>query len=211
MMTNERQKKEDVAASSPDDIKKNEQSKIISALIKAQQQIKPPTKEGTNPMFKSKYATLDAIYHACRKPLADNGLVLSHSVDLDEQGRFFLLTTLYHISGESMVTKFPMLIEKQTNQGVASARTYACRYATCNLLALPSDEDDDGNASCLTKEQTQQIESLVGSDQMLADRVLKGYERKYKKPVRSFSEIRREDFEPAINALKNSPKPIVRT
>lgn len=183
---------------------------LIAALLKAQEMIRPPAKEGVNPMFKNKYATLDAIYHACRGALAENGLLLSHSVDCDDQGRYFLVTTLFHESGETMSNRFPMLIEKQTNQGIASARTYACRYATCNLLALPSDEDDDGNAACLTPKQAEEIEKLVGSDEQLANRVLKGYERKYKKPVKSFSEIKQSDFMPAIQALKNNPRPIAR-
>src|SRR5436305_8939309 len=42
-------------------------------------------------------------------------------------------------------------------------------------LALPGDEDDDGTASCLTPQQTREIESLVGQDEALANRVLKGY------------------------------------
>lgn len=123
-----------------------ENKNIIAALLKAQTQIKVPVKEGVNPMFKSKYATLDAVYHACRDALSNNGLVLSHSVEHDASG-FFLVTTLYHTSGESLSNRFPMIIEKQTNQGMASARTYACRYATANLLAMPSDEDDDGNSA----------------------------------------------------------------
>jgi hypothetical protein len=137
--------------------------KIIQALVKAQKEIKPPVREGSNPMFKSKYATLDAIYHSCRIALANNGLILSHSVEKDESNGYFVITTLYHVSGETLSNRFPMIIEKDTNQGIASARTYACRYGTCSLLALPSDEDDDGNASCLTSEQTKQFESLVGS------------------------------------------------
>lgn len=183
---------------------------LIAALLKAQLDIRPPTKEGCNPMFKSKYATLDAIYHACRGPLARNGLILSHSVEVDEGGRYFLLTTLLHSSGESLTNKFPMLLEKQTNQGIASANTYACRHATCNLLALPADEDDDGNIASLTHSQQKELEELVGDDIGLENNVLKGYERKYKKPVRSFADIRQEDFAPAIARLKSNPKPIQR-
>jgi len=170
-----------------------ESKNIITALLKAQSEIRPPKKEGINPMFKNKYATLDAIYLACRKPLSDNGLALSHSVDIDEQGRYFLVTTLFHISGESITNKFPMLVEKQTNQGIASARTYACRYATCNLLAIPGDEDDDGNLSSV---QVKEIEGYVGGDKELADRILKGYK------VKSFAEIDAKNFTPIINTLQ---------
>ena len=173
-----------------------ETKNLIAALVKAQGEIKAPVKEGVNPMFKNKYATLDAIYHACRKPLANNGLVLSHSVEVDEGGRYFLITMLYHTSGEKMSNRFPMFIEKQTNQGIASARTYACRYATCNLLALPGDEDDDGNAS-ITSTQQKEIEELVGDDTALTDRILKGYK------VKSLSDIPAKNFVPIVKNLQN--------
>jgi len=123
-----------------------ENKNLLAALVKAQLSIQPPVKEATG-AFRNKYATLDAIYSACRKPLAENGLVLTHSVELDEKDRYFLVTHLYHVSGETMENRFPMIIEKNGNQGIASARTYACRYATCNLLALPGDADDDGEGS----------------------------------------------------------------
>jgi hypothetical protein len=179
-----------------------ENKNLISALVKAQLEIRAPVKEGTNPMFKNKYATLDAIYAACRKPLADNGLSLSHSVEVDPQGRYFLVTTLFHVSGESMKNNFPMIIEKQTNQGIASARTYACRYATCNLLALPGDEDDDGNASAkeakktLNSDQCRAIEEYVGENKELTDRILKGYK------VKTLGDIDAKNFLPIMQNLK---------
>jgi hypothetical protein len=172
-----------------------ENKNLIAALVKAQAEIKPPAKEGVNPMFKNKYATLDAIYHSCRKALANNGLVLSHSVE-EENGRYTLVTTLHHVSGEMLQNKFPMLVEKNTNQGIASARTYACRYATCNLLALPGDEDDDGNASALSSAQQKEIEGLIDGDNDLADKILRGYR------VKSLSEIESKNFVPIVKNLQ---------
>lgn len=170
-----------------------ENKNIIAALLKAQSEIKAPKKEGVNPVFKNKYATLDAIYNACRRPLHDNGLVLSHSVEVDDQGKYALITTLFHTSGEIILNKFPMFIEKLTNQGIAAARTYACRYATCNLLAIPGDEDDDGN---LSSEQVKEIEEYVGKDKALTDRILKGY------GVKSLADINKKNFTPIVNNLQ---------
>ena len=178
-----------------------ERKNIITALIKAQKEIRPPAKSGVNPQFKSKYATLDDVYMACREALAKNGLVLSHSVECEE-GRYFLLTTLLHESGESISNKFPMMIEKQTNQGIASARTYACRYATCNLLALPSDEDDDGNAASLTHSQQKEIEQLIGGEKDLEDRIIKGYQSKLDKKIKTIGDIPAKEFGPIVRNLQ---------
>jgi hypothetical protein len=186
--------------------KVNDKANLISALVKAQMEIRPPSKEGVNPMFKNKYATLDAIYSAIREPLATNGLSLSHSVEVDEQNRYFLVTTLMHSSGEFMQNKFPMVVEKLTNQGIASARTYACRYATCNMFALPSDEDDDGNAAegrkgkvveeKLSADQCSQIEAYTSQDKELEKRILNGYK------VRSLSDIAVTNFAPIMKTLQ---------
>jgi hypothetical protein len=180
-----------------------ENKNLIAALVKAQMQIKSPSKEGVNPMFRNKYATLDAIYAAIRPSLSENGLSLGHSVEVDEAGRYFLLTTLYHVSGECIQNKFPMIIEKLTNQGIASARTYACRYATCNLFALPGDEDDDGNAAetkakkeTLNPEQCKAIEAYTSKDKALEKNILNGYK------VKTLSEIRSTNFTPIMNTLQ---------
>lgn len=186
-----------------------ETKNLIGALVKAQKEFEIPTKSGVNPQFKSKYAKLDDIYHACRIVLANNGLVLTHSVQKEEEN-FFLVTTLYHVSGESIQNKFPMLIEKHSNQGIGSARTYACKYATASLLALPSDEDDDGNMSAsalnLKSEEVrkakpeptftqEQILELIGEDTDLMGRILKGY------GVSSFHQIPQKNFASIVKNL----------
>jgi hypothetical protein len=178
-----------------------EKKNLITALVKAQSQMKAPAKEGFNPMYKSKYVTLDSIYAAIRKPLSDNGLSLSHSVEVDEANRYFLITTLMHVSGEFMQNKFPMVIEKLSNQGIASARTYACRYAVCNMMALPSDEDDDGNAAeiklkTLSEDQCKEIEAYTTNDEDLKKKILTGYN------VKTFSEIRASNFGPIMKNLQ---------
>ncbi len=192
-----------------------EQKNIIAALVKSQLEITAPKKSGLNGAFArgnspgSAYATLDDILNAVRDSLAKNGIAITCSVERNEFG-FYAFARLLHTSGEMIESKFPMLLEKQTNQGIASARTYAFRYVLCNLLALPSDEDDDGNASSLTEQQQKELKSLIGDDDALENRVLKGYERKYKKPVKTFADIRQEDFAPAISALKATSRPHAR-
>lgn len=166
---------------------------IIKAIVKTQLEISPPIKDKVNPRFKTSYSSLDAIYASVRIPLARNGLSLSHSVETIE-GKTFLVTTLRHLSGEEVSNKIPMFIENQTSQGFASALTYARRYATCTILSLPSDEDDDGEVAenpPLSESQCKEIVKLIGVNEPLLQRMLKGYGKETLKeiPASEFSAI----------------------
>lgn len=187
---------------------------LLAALVKAQLAIKAPEKDKVNPQFKSKYSSLDSIYGSCREELAKQGLVLSHSVEYDApSNRYFLKTTLYHVSGESISNTFPMFVDKQTSQGLASARTYACRYAIAGLLALPSDDDDDGEGAArremspqktiplpapkfLSKEQSDTIIELLNENEELMNRILSSYK------VSSLTEIEGKHFDSIVKRLQ---------
>ena len=216
-----------------------EAKNIIAALVKAQGEINVPKKSGINQAFRnngsqgSPYATIDDILNAVRIPLKNNEIVLTCSVERNEFG-FYAVARLMHVSGEVIEGKFPMLLEKQTNQGIASARTYALRYAICNILALPSDEDDDGN-SCsekktalnfkdpvkkpegnfaseqveayLDKTQVTKLEMMLGKDYGLADRILKGWSEKYNAQVDTFYDIKAADFDKTLQRLSEIKAP----
>lgn len=154
---------------------------LMKDLVKAQLEIKAPEKDKVNPRFKTKYCSLDAIYVACRMPLAKNGITLSHSVE-NIDGKSVLVTSLNHVSGETISNKIPIFVEQQTSQGFASALTYSRRYAICSLLGLPTDEDDDGEQATkeerhrVTEDQAQQIIDLVGGDTEMIRRICRGYQ-----------------------------------
>jgi hypothetical protein len=175
-------------------------TELMKDLVKAQLEIKAPEKDKVNPRFKTKYCSLDAIYSSCRSALAKHGLTLSHSVELLD-GKSVLVTTLNHISGESMSNKIPMFIENQTSQGFASALTYGRRYAICSLLGLPTEEDDDGEMATrdergLNESQAQEIMSFIKEDANLMQRILKGYD------VKSLREIPNTEFSKIIANLR---------
>lgn len=135
-----------------------ESKEIFKALVKAQLEIKPPVKDSFNKGYGSKYCSIDAIYDAIRKPLADNGLFITHSVEILE-GAPLLRTAIIHVSGDTISNLVPVKMEKATSQGVGSALTYARRYGIACLLGLPSDEDDDGHG-LLKDEDPQQHQKL---------------------------------------------------
>ncbi len=131
--------------------------KLVEALAKAQLDFQPILKEADNAAFMrggkaSKYATLDAVINATRPALAKNGLVLFQLPRLDFDAKRLRLTTkLAHSSGQWIESELTLPAADQhkgfTAHTVASAITYARRYAWQAVTGCVSEEDDDGNAA----------------------------------------------------------------
>lgn len=128
---------------------------LATALAKAQATIQPANKNATNPHFRSKYADLGAIWDACRKPLADNGLSIVQMPTDSGDGRVALTTMLLHISGEYISSTCSTRLQQDSAQGVGSALTYLRRYALAAMVGIVADEDDDGNAASQPQQQRQ--------------------------------------------------------
>jgi hypothetical protein len=92
-----------------------------------------------------KYADLSTVLDAVREPLLANGLVVSQTFSELE-----LVTTLWHVSGESIESRMtlPSVETRGLNaaQAMGSAISYARRYSLLALLNLAA-EDDDGASS----------------------------------------------------------------
>ena len=130
--------------------------KIAAALAKAQSVISNPeknrevtvkgvTKTGKEFNYTFKYTTLDRIIETVRKPLTDNGLWFTQTLENADGGRYKLVTALWHESGQSIRSETPLLVDGATNQAFGSALTYMRRYALAAMLGIASDEDDDAN------------------------------------------------------------------
>ena len=121
------------------------ETSFLVALNKVQGLIEPVTKDKTNPHFKSGYASLAAVNETIMGPLAENGFILlSGGVEIG--GKPWLRTTLYHVGGHSIHFDYPLLVNDDNPQHLASVTTYARRYSLCAFFNL-STEDDDGNAA----------------------------------------------------------------
>jgi acetyltransferase-like isoleucine patch superfamily enzyme len=122
---------------------------IAPALVKAQAEIKPITKDSTNPAFRSKYTSLDAIMEVVRPVLAKNGLIVVQSVldtiDGEHSTSIMVESRVIHASGEWIAGVVQVPVMQQTSHGFGSALSYGRRYSISALLSLASDEDDDGN------------------------------------------------------------------
>jgi len=149
---------------------------IAAALAKASAEIVPVAKDRSNPFYKSKYTTLDAITDAVRPVLAKHGVSILQGAtkpETNEVGQILSViieTYLLHESGEWVSASVVMPvgttpIEKGsdvravTAQTVGSAISYGRRYCLSALLAITSDEDDDGNAASGKGAQTQAQEA----------------------------------------------------
>lgn len=120
-------------------------NELFTALAKAQATMKEASKDGVNPFHKSKYATLDSIWDACRDSLTNNGLSVIQTVDTVET-KMVLCTILGHVSGQWIKGNMPIIIDKPTPQSLGSALTYAKRYSLAALVGISSNEDDDAES-----------------------------------------------------------------
>jgi hypothetical protein len=121
--------------------------KIIPAFIAAEHEVGVVKKTADNPHFKSKYADLEAVMEACAEALKKNKLAVWQSVSEDGSK---MVTRLYHESGQWLEGYTPLIIDKNTMQGLGSAYTYARRYGLMAALGI-APEDDDGNAASSTE------------------------------------------------------------
>ena len=96
-------------------------------------------KDGKNPHFKSKYATLNEVLDKVKQPLNNLGVVIIFTPNFDG-----LETTLYDIDSETSITSYMKYIGASNAQQILSCNTYYRRGSLISLLGL-EDEDDDGN------------------------------------------------------------------
>lgn len=128
----------------------DEIGELIAALCSAQAEMGSIGRDGKNPHFKSQYATLDNILDTVRPILAKNGLVLIQGCKNEQTEKISGLdvtTTLAHKSGQWIATHVYVPVNKQDAHAVGSALTYGRRYGAAAILAISTDNDDDGNAA----------------------------------------------------------------
>jgi hypothetical protein len=119
--------------------------KIIPAFIAFQKDMPSVPKDGNNPHFKSKYATLGAITEATRPHLAKHGLGFMQWMS-NRDGYQLIVTRIMHTSGQWMEDDGYILNPtKNDPQGMGSAVTYARRYTLGASLGIITEDDDDGN------------------------------------------------------------------
>lgn len=130
-------------------------AEIAKALCKFQAEVRNPSNNATNPMYKSKYATLDNVINTVREPLTKNGLSYIQSPITSDDGLHIgTQTLLMHESGE-WIEMDPILLPAYKlgkdsakiydAQAAGIATTYSRRYSLSSALGISSEDDDDAN------------------------------------------------------------------
>lgn len=118
---------------------------FYSAFSKAQGEVSIVKADSKNPHFGSNYASLSAVMDAL-KPFINAGFAIIQG-GLDIVGKPYLRTkVVYSKSGWEEVFDYPLIVNDANPQHLASASTYARRYALVAFFGLCV-EDDDGNAA----------------------------------------------------------------
>lgn len=137
---------------------------IATAVCKMQAALKPADKDSTNPMYKSKYSDINAVWSVLRGPLTSNGLSVWQDATTLETG-VSVITRVVHSSGEwiEFSPYFVPLGVKKDAHGFGSATSYARRYSLCSALGITSD-DDDGNALVMPSKFEKPVAAEVPKD-----------------------------------------------
>lgn len=124
---------------------------LAEALAKAQGEIIAAELAGeakASGAFKGyKYATLAAVWKACREPLAKNGLSVIQ-LPIADGNSVGVITLLLHTSGQWIKSQLLLPLDKSQRgaQAVGSSTSYARRYAFAAMVGVAV-EDDDGEAA----------------------------------------------------------------
>jgi hypothetical protein len=119
---------------------------LAKALSKAQGEIEGAIEKSDNPFFKSKYADLHTVMKSCKQQLADNGLsvVMTYEVNNDKN---YLVTRLLHSSGQWIKGEMLIPVAKPDAQSLGAATTYCRRFALSALVGISTFDDDGEEAS----------------------------------------------------------------
>lgn len=128
------------------------QTELISAAFaKAQGQFKQPElnrtaeiKKDGKLLYETQYADLNQCIECIRKPLSDNELSFTQTIE-PSQGGWLLVLTLRHSSGQVLKSFLPIRVDGSP-QVVGGQLTYFKRYQISAFFGLAADFDDDGNA-----------------------------------------------------------------
>lgn len=111
---------------------------LIKALTEFKKTLEPVQKDKKGQIFKTgpsvSWSSLENIQEVVTPLLAQNGLVVTHQI---EEAGTSLKTSIWHVSGESISSVYPLVTNLDQKQYGAQL-TYAKRYQVLCLLDLPT-------------------------------------------------------------------------
>jgi hypothetical protein len=195
---------------------------LAKALVLAKSKMEAPTKDKTNPHFKSKYADLASVKSSYQPALTEAGLSVVHALAFKEA--LTLTTTVLHAdSAEWIASDFPIPAGLKA-QEIGSALTYGRRYNVCALLDIVAEDDDDGNAasgpqkaqdkkpenkepkpSALTHDERLKLTALAKSRGILTAPAFSEFLAKHCPDARTPSELSRSELAAVTDILNGMP------
>jgi hypothetical protein len=122
---------------------------VAAAMFALQKELEPVKKDSTNPHFKNRYASLEAINTYIIDMANKHGLlIMQGGGESREGGCISVETMVVHAStGEFIASEVIMPLSKQDPQGAGSAITYGRRYNICAIFCISTEEDDDAETA----------------------------------------------------------------
>jgi hypothetical protein len=135
---------------------------MLKALQGLKRELPVLPKDRTNPHFKSKYTSLDAIGELIDPVVDAHGFLWLTKPGIHEKGPTLEYELVHVGTGESISGVMPLMLQKADPQGQGSAITYARRYSLCAVLNLVADEDDDGNSAVAAARAMRAVNAEAG-------------------------------------------------
>ena len=129
-----------------------EHKNIFEAYAALQAELKPAIKSAENPYYKKKYADLHEINKTVKDPLANNGLIVTQTTQIEGE-QIILKTSLIHMATSTEITSYyPVSYTTIDPQSIGSGLTYARRYQLACICGVVT-EDDDGEGAMPRKSE----------------------------------------------------------
>ncbi len=121
---------------------------LFEAIDKVKHEIGKVQKDGNNPYYQAKYATLNQVSESIGEQLEKNGLTVFQRVHYSQVNttETVLVTTITHEETQNFIQSEMPLIGVGNMQQLGSAISYARRYSLVTLFGILV-EDDDGNGA----------------------------------------------------------------
>jgi len=129
---------------------------VFKALAEAQSVLGRADKDGKNPHYRSRYATLTSVIEAVRPVFAEHGLSIQQHPHHSD-GMVQLTTIIGHLSGQWTRSVCSVPIGKRNDShALGSAISYLRRYSLASVACLVQDDDDGNHVSHVQRQRPPQ-------------------------------------------------------
>lgn len=130
---------------------------VITALHNVQQDLEIIAKDdvakiqGKTANYTYKFTGYPKIWLAVKPLLKKYDLTVIQTPSANNDGQYgdYLMTTIFHSSGEWIQDSMRLVITRDDPQGFGSAVTFARRYALSSMLGVVTDDDNDATTQRL--------------------------------------------------------------